>query len=403
MIRKLIQRAGWITGGNVAGQSVLLIATLWLARIYTPVEFGFFAVVLAISNISVALACLRFDVAMPASDERDADSLILLAVGAAVLTSAMATASLWLINASGLIAIPLARQAPLLVFFTILASGLTQASLAWFVRHERFRTVGILRAAQGMAFVAFACFPTVGLPWAHALSMSWGLALLVVAARAARRGGFTHLGGTLRRQWKLPLYSLPGATLDVIGYSMIVWVLITAYGAANAGTYSQLQRLLGGPLMLISISLGQVLLRQTVDHINEPRELRSLISRSFIGLAILTLCAVAAVAALGEPVLRMVLGPQWKIESSMMVLVTVAVGVRACISPLSSVLITLRKFGMGLAWQGLYFISALGLFPLMAARLDFPGFVGFYALHEALLYTVYAALIWRSLPTAGVR
>ena len=76
---------------------------------------------------------------------------------------------------------------------------------------------------------------------------------------------------------------------------------------------------------------------------------------------------------------------------------SVAVFVRACVSPLSAVLITYRRFGLGLLWQGLYFTSALLLFPRVATALSFEHFMLFYAAHETVLYGLYLGLIFYSL------
>lgn len=403
MILKLLQRAGWVTAGNIVGQALVLVATVWLARMYSPTEFGLFAVVLVISNISVALASLRFDIAIPSASDEDSQGLTVLAVMSILASATLVTAALWLANRTTVISLPLIDSHASLVFLTIFASGAFQTLSARLIKAEQFKVVGLLRGAQGLTFVALASIPAVGLLWAQALSLAWGLAVIPEALRAGRRLGPGKIVAVLRRQWKLPFFSLPGAALDVLGYSMIIWVLIAAYGAFEAGTYSQLQRLLGGPMMLISISLGQVLLRQTVDHAGDPSALRSLLSKVLFGLGGLMLLLVLAVAVAGAPALRMLLGDQWTVAPMMAVLITVAVGVRACVSPLSSALVTLRHFGVGLAWQATYFCSAVALFPFMARRLDFHDFVAFYALHEVVLYTVYFALIWRSISRKDVR
>lgn len=403
MILKLLQRAGWVTAGNIVGQAVVLVATLWLARMYTPADFGLFAIVLVISNISVALATLRFDIAIPAASDEDAQGLTLLALVAVLASAALMTVALWSANRATLVSLPLVESSAPLVFVTILTSGAFQTLTARLVREERFKAVGLLRGAQGLTFVALASVPAVGLLWAQALSLLWGLAVIPAAVSAARSFSAARIAAILRRQWKLPLFSLPGAALDVLGYSMVIWVLVTIYGPSDAGTYSQLQRLLGGPLMLISMSLGQVLLRQTVDHAGDPLALRSLLSKVLTGLGGLMLLAVLAVAIAGSAVLEIALGDQWEVSPVTAVLITIAVGVRACVSPLSSALITLRRFGVGLLWQAIYFGSAITLFPLAASRLDFHDFVAFYALHEAVLYTLYLALIWRAVSRSEFR
>lgn len=397
MFLKLLKRAGWVTAGNVVGQALVLVSTLWLARMYSPSEFGIFALIIIVSNISVALSNLRFDVAIPSSSENEYLGLTALAVFSNVFSASIVTLSLVVSNEIGIISSELVKNSSPLIFATILTSGSFQTLSAKLVREEKFRLLGLIRGAQGLAFVAFASIPAVGLLWAQALSLAWGLAIFPVALKAVQQLGFRNIASLLRRQWKLPLFSLPGAALDVIGYSMVVWVLMSAYGASEAGTYSQLQRLLGGPLMLISISLGQVLLRQTVDHAGDPELMHSLLSKVLFGMIGLLVLVLIAVLIAGAPVLEAILGDQWVVDPMMAVFITIAVGVRACISPLSSALITLRRFGVVLTWQVIYFSSAVILFPLMAARLEFKSYVVFYALHELVLYTLYLALIWWSI------
>lgn len=403
MILRLLQHAGWVTAGNILGQAVVLIATLWLARMYAPAEFGLFAVILVISNISVALASLRFDIAIPAASEEDARGLAALAVASVLATAVLATAALWFANRITALSLPLVEGQPALILMTILTSGAFQILNAGLIREERFKAVGLLRGCQGLTFVALATVPAIGLSWAWALSFIWGAAVIPAAVSTARRLNTGMVAAILRRQWKLPLFSLPGAALDVIGYSMMIWVLVAVYGPSDAGTYSQLQRLLGGPLMLISISLGQVLLRQTADHAGDPQALRSLLSKVLLGLGGLVTLAVIAVAIFGARLLQIVLGEQWVVAPVMAVLITIAVGVRACVSPLSAALITQRRFGVGFIWQAIYFSSAVLLFPLMARRLEFHDFIAFYALHEAVLYALYLALIWRAASRATLQ
>ena len=56
-------------------------------------------------------------------------------------------------------------------------------------------------------------------------------------------------------------------------------------------------------------------------------------------------------------------------------------------------LVTLRRFDLGLAWQAAYFVSALALMPWVASSVGSTGFLRFYALHECLFYFAYLAII----------
>ena len=52
--------------GIGVGQLVVLLATPFLARIYSPSEFGQYAVLSAAAGVIATISSLRFDVALPA-------------------------------------------------------------------------------------------------------------------------------------------------------------------------------------------------------------------------------------------------------------------------------------------------------------------------------------------------
>jgi O-antigen/teichoic acid export membrane protein len=233
-------------------------------------------------------------------------------------------------------------------------------------------------------------------------SFAAGLIGVWRAARAPAREetGWRDVAGRYR---KFPLYSLPGALLDVVGYSVCIWVVASFYGQRAAGEYSQIQRLIGAPLMLVSISLGQILLRHTAELAGDVTELRRLLHRLLRVMGVAAAAALLVLALAGKPIISAMLGPRWHVEHETVVLLGAAVFVRACISPLSSTLITLRRFGLALAWQAAYFCSASLLMPLVASRVGLGGYVRFYVLHELAFYGAYLYLILsavRALPCA---
>lgn len=156
--------------------------------------------------------------------------------------------------------------------------------------------------------------------------------------------------------------------------------------------------------MLLGMSIGQVLLRTSADARSE-RDGVARLFRQLCGLvAVLGLSLVAAAGLVGEPVLRWLVGTQWRVDTAFIVPITIAVTVRACVSPLSMLLITMNRFDLALRWQVTYFVSSIMVLTTAAANLDLGNFVLVYALHELLLYGFYLMFIAkavRSLPCAA--
>lgn len=391
-VRKLFDRTRAVALGTGVGQAIVLLATPVLARLYRPEDFGALALLTTLGNVAMMVACLRFDVALPSAADDAVRGLVRASVvGSLVAGIVAATGAAWLAGQPWLsreVAALLSR--PLLVGACVTLVGLYQVGGAWLLRRGRYGSIAALRVAQGGVFAALAVSRAVGLLWAHALSFAGGL---LVAWRAARDGGGRPCTAVASEHRQFPLYGLPGAALDVVGYSTSIWVIVGHYGPGAGGEYSQVQRLIGAPLMLLSISLGQVLMRHTAELLEDRIALRRLVVRTLAILAGLSAAALGVLAVAGVPVLRWVLGPGWRVERELVVLVALAVFVRACVSPASVVLLTLRRFRLTLAWQGAYFASAMLLMPWVAGRVSFDGYLRFYAAHELGFYGAYSALI----------
>lgn len=391
MLATVLKRAGGLGIGTAIGQGVVLAGTPLLVRIYGPASFGILALLLTATNISIAVGCARFDLALPSAPEEDVAPL-------ARLCAAIALALALAITLAAAVAAPhlpagafreLARH-PLLLGLTVLSGALFQLVSSTQLRREAIAVMAALRALQGVIFVALALLPAIGLLWAQALSYVPAMLLLPTVLGRGRAG---EVRAVVTRYRTFATLGLPGAVLDVVGYSLCIWIVTYAYGATGSGELSQVQRIVGAPLMLVSISLGQILLRQSAEMADDPDGLRRLLVRLLGLMAGAAVVALGALALVGKPVLGVVLGSKWDIDTPFILAISAAVFVRAIVSPVSAVLATARRFDLALRWQLLYFASASVLFTLATRTLTLDDFVIFYALHEMVLYLIYLRII----------
>jgi O-antigen/teichoic acid export membrane protein len=391
-VASIRRSAGLLAVGTASGQGAVLLATPWIARVYTPEDFGRLALMLTVSNIATALACLRYDLALPAArDElaRPLRNVAMLATLACALLMGVGIVA-WQAAAPGPLPSPLDQAG--LIALCVLLVGWQQASVGWFIRLGAFSRVALMRVTQGVGFVALALLPGAGLAWAHALSFGLGLTSLI-GLKARPAANEARLWAAAKQERSFPLVGLPGAALDVVGYSLCIWLITVAYGVEGAGEYSQIQRLLGAPIMLLATSLGQVLLRHTAELRHDGAALRHTSRRVLRNLGGAALLLVVAVGFIGEPVLKALLGDQWRVDTGFVLPIAAAVAVRACVSPLSTLLITLRRFDLGLCWQAGYFVSAIIVLGFGSRMLSLSEFVWLYCAHELVQYAIYYLLI----------
>ena len=393
MLTTVLRRAGGLGVGTAIGQGIVLVGTPFLVRLYEPASFGALAILMTITNISVATGCARFDLAVPSADEEDVTALarlcILIAAFAALAVAAVGTAiaSFHLVGGAFYEIV----SHPVLIGLCVFFAATFQAASSMLLRWGKVPAMAALRGAQGAIFVALALNQQVGLLWAQVFSFAPACILLPAILLSGKPG--RTIAAVAGRYRSFAFLGLPGAILDVIGYSLCIWIVTYAYGAAGSGLFSQVQRLVGAPIMLASISLGQILLRQSAEMQDDPPQLKRLVLHLLALLAGGATLALLIIAFAGKPILGLILGSKWDVGTTFIVALSAAVFVRASISPVSAVLATFRRLDLALRWQLLYFVSAATLFTLASQTLSLDRFVIFYALHESVLYLVYLRVI----------
>lgn len=394
MLRSILQRAGGLGVGTAIGQGLILVATPFLVRIYEPEEFGALALLITISNIGIASGSARYDLAVPVASDDEVPALarlaVLLSVCLGILSGIVVGASAASVFDNQ--AVLSMGGAPIVAGLCFFLAATYQLAGSVMLQRNAIRMLSITRALQGAIFVALAAFKDCGLLLALALSYAPGIIILFPVLLSDRGG--PDMKAVASKYRRFALFGLPGTLLDVVGYSLCIWVVLTVFGPSQSGELSQMQRLIGAPLMLASMSLGQILLKQAADLRGNPVELSSLVRSILKLLGFASILGVLTLALVGETVLAFLLGPGWKISSAIVVSLGVAVFVRATVSPLSSLLASFGRLDLALWWQILYFASALISFNLVARASTFEHFIVFYALHETVLYSIYLLVIF---------
>jgi O-antigen/teichoic acid export membrane protein len=404
----LLRRSSHLAIGTAVGQGVVVLASAVLARVYGPAEFGALALLMTVTALGSTAGAARLDVAIPSADDRGVARLVTAASLVAAGVASAVALGVWLLPRPEWLA-PLQDSSglPALMGIGVFLAAMYQVAGAYLLRRNDTRHVGLMRAGQGVVFAAAAFSTAIGLLWAHVLAFGVGLVGLVSIVRTMGRtdgestASRTNFRATLFEHWRLPALSLPGALCDALAVSQCVWIISDAFGSTQLGIYGQTQRLLGAPLLLASASLGQVLLRRTAelrdDHagleVTLNRVLRGMLGASAVGLVIL--------AIIGPDAFALLLGERWRPSVTMLLAVGVAVASRATVSPVSSVLVTYRRYGLTFAWQAAYLVSSALVLRFVSTRTTFDGYMIAFAAHEAVAYSVYLLLIRRAVADAG--
>ena len=391
--RGTVNRALVLASGYAISQGVVLLAMPLLARRFGTADFGLLANLLTVSNIALNLGALRLDHAILVSDtEDDANRLRDAALTLALLWGIVIAAPMLLLSRWG----SLWPEYVWLVSTTVLLVTSTQAVAMTLLRQGRIRSVAILRASQGVMFVALALTSGMGLGLSFAFS--WILGAMSFLPWALVRPRLGPMISATMRYGRFPMLGSLGTLMDVVGFSVVVWTMSSSFGLADCGRITQAQRLVGAPMLLLALSLGPVLQRSWADDVSAgPVRLVSSFRRACNLLTITAIAWLLVVVLCGPQLTHILLGEGWVEDRWLLAALSAAACARSVVSPLSGILIVRREFKKCTAWQAAYFAIAVVVLPAAASWIDLRSFVFLYSAFEIVMYCTYLVIIRRSL------
>jgi O-antigen/teichoic acid export membrane protein len=355
-----------LLAGGVAAQALPLLLGPWLTRLYTPQQFGQYALFAALAlNLSV-VACARYDYALPMAVD-DAEARDLMALCLRVLL-AVAGLSLLLATVLGL-AGALAHWVWLP--FAVAAGGAVQWLTMWSTRAQRFPALAASRVVQhgGSAVVqAAAGVAQLGGAGLAAGPVLGGLAALAWLRSPAPLGGWRALlrvdraacAAVGRKHRAFPLFNLPHAFAGALSDTLTVALLVAWTGETSAGFWGLAMRYLKAPATLVGGAVSQALYPRLAAA--PPADALAAVRRVMGVLALLALPLVALLLLAGPPLFALAFGEPWREAGELARALAPYIGVHFIASPLAVVTMAwgAQAWALRLALVGLgLFLAAL--------------------------------------------
>jgi O-antigen/teichoic acid export membrane protein len=411
---RVYRRITTLAGSVVLGQVVIVAISPMLTRLYTPEEFGAYAIVTALVGIAGTVACLRYDAAIPLlPTDQGAGDLTCLCILLALCFAALSLLLVWLVGPwlAAVAATPNLQWLLLLAPAVLVALSVGQTMSYWSVRRGLFRENALSRLVASCSQAAaqlglgFAGFMASGLVVGYLA----GQAVRVVQLALTMPKGDRHLfaGATrdgmlrqARRAWRYPAFSAPSGLLEATTQLLPALLLAILYGPAVAGWFSLGQRLLGLPVRLLGQTTSLVVLAELAQR--DARGMYRLFRRASTRFLALGLVGMSPLIVAGPALFALVFGEDWRMAGHMAQLLAPIYITRLMIAPVTKVLDVLGQQKLHLISSSVdgtlmcvVFLSAwqLGLSPLVT--------LGLYSLGSTSAYTLYFCLTWMTVHRAA--
>jgi O-antigen/teichoic acid export membrane protein len=336
--------------GTVAAQIVNLASYPALARLYTPVDFGGFAMFVAASAIPAAIACGRFDLVIPTAPKHGRFAILwltyLVSAGVAV-ASGLIAAIYWLATAT-----PGALPYALLLAAAVFLTGYCNATNLFLMRHDLYRVTStsvVVRTAVTVAFqigLAFVWRTPASLILGFCLGLAGQAGLLFLHQRrkiALRPPRPRHMRLMFQRYRRQVTVDIPSTFLAAISLNIMPFFLQALYGAASVGFFSLGQRIAILPLQLFNDSLSQVFFQKAARAQEERGSFWREMQFNLVVSAVLSVGVLVGIWLFAWPLVTIYLGQRWAPSAEILIVLAPMLALRSLTMSIATTVFVLRK------------------------------------------------------------
>ncbi len=401
---EFLQNALTLISGVGIAQLIPILLQTYLRRIFSPEDFGAFAVYMSMLGIIAIISSLRYQMAIviPKKDEEAVNLFFLVLFINISFLILLYTLILFFKNEIlELVNFPV-KYAYWLYFLplSIFLFSVYDAMNYWLIRKKAFKASAINKISRRS-------FEGITQTVAGIMKKPFGLVLGDIIGNIAnnisgiiqiRKNGFLGnlfnkkvLIKVIKKYSDFPKNAIP-AMLNTAGTLLPIIFINKFYSESITGYFDLTRMVLSVPGILISAAISNVLLQNISEKINQSLSIKKDLKNVFFALLIISFLEIIIIINFAPALFTFVFGKSGTISGIYSQILIFSFAFRFIVSPLSFALIALRKIKIISFWQILYFSSIL-LLPLFK-RLSFQDFIKIYVLIDIILYIIYFILIY---------
>jgi len=365
-----------MTGATIA-QAILIAISPILTRIYTPEDFGIFALYMSIASIVSVIATGRYELAimLPKKDS-DAINIVLLSIIIAFFVSLLSLIFIFIFNAqiTNLLGNPKISNWLYFIPITVLLTGIYQSFNYWSNRKKQYRRLAISRVVQSGSTASanlgmgFGGFGSSGLIIGGVLGQ--GVATSILARMIWKEDSHRlkelnkiKMIALILKYIKLPKYNLPNALIDGFRLSGINILIAKFFTTATLGQFSLAWKMVQMPMGVIGGSLSQVFFQKVSS--TKKTDLHRVVIKFIIKASLVAAPIFLVIHFFAVDIFKFAFGEDWELAGQAASTMAPWLFLNFLTSPLSTLFITLNKQDIMLVFAALYMIIPLSIIYLL--------------------------------------
>ena len=391
--------------GTGAAQVLPLMLMPILTRVYSPEDFGVFAVYMALAGMLGVICTGRYELAivMPDNSKTASDIFwlcLFISGGLSVICGLVI-----LFSNNFLVAyldLPEGTAILYLLPVGIFSAGLLQSLSYFSLAKKMIGNLSVSKAMMGtgtaLTQVSISGIPNVsagGLTIGYLVGKLFSALFLWCNSRrlVGARSSFQDIRLAASRYKRYPIISAPAALLDTAAVQLPLFFINKGFLTSIAGQFSLAARIMNVPLALIGPAVSQVLLQKIASSdLRNSEEIRKFVASLALKLGLLFSPICVFSFFYGEEMFLFIFGENWRVAGSFAFPLSLVMFFRFVVSPLSSVLSFEKNLKYGVFWQVSYFLVTFSILNY-ASQFSVDKLLAIFVLSEFFLYSAYLTLI----------
>lgn len=361
--------------GTAAAHAITLLVTPILTRLYSPGDFGAFAVYMSIAGLVGVAAGLRYEVAIVLPKAaKEASILLAIALSSTVAMSLFMAAVVALFGERIAIALGTPELGTILWLLPlgVLLRGTYQSLNIFLTRRQRIRQISVSRIGQtataagaqlGLASTLGAA--PIGLVAGHLAGTLIAIAVLgrkhagAIARALYRLRDVDKTKALIRRYSTFPRFDMPASLLNTGTYELPVLILASFFVEAVVGEFAVAMRVAMLPTVFVSASLAQIYYQRAAAVHQRYGTARDITVRSLRGLFLVSFPCYLSLGLAAPWLFTPLLGGQWTQAGLYVAALSPMCFFMLLVAPLSQLFFVYGKQRVFFIFQLAYFVSSL--------------------------------------------
>ena len=357
-----------MTGTTIA-QAIPIAISPILTRIYTPEEFGLFALYMAFISIGASMVTAKYETAilLPKKEE-NAKYLVYISSIFALFFSLLFFIVYLIFDKEFNNFFKVTNNVFYFVPFGIFLFAIYAILLQWANRKKEYKNMNKNRLIQSSSISIFQVL--IGffnkISFGLILSDVIGriIAVLLILKRVLKQVKLATFSlkktiSLIRRYKKFPKYEMPATVINITSYELVYIIIPIYFSSTTAGLYFLVFRVLMTPVGFIGTAITEVFKNRAIEDLNKYNSCRNIYKKIFLFLFSLGIFPLLIITIWGQEIFSVVFGDEWREAGLYAQILTPLALLRLVSSPLSYLFIIKEKLELDLLLQSIFFILVL--------------------------------------------